>query len=112
MVPVNFRANNNDGLLIQSENKNSRVWRIVLWVLVAVYTLLLPHAIYLYNLIERHLSSRIAGKVPLAIILIFGIVYIVSIITMQKGLKDWLFLLPCAIIIYVFLRLEEYYFWF
>lgn len=107
MVSVNFRTNTCDGMFIQSESiKDKRIRRIVLWALVTVYTLLLPHANTIYRVIETHFSSRIAGKVPLAIILIFGLVYMVSIIKMQKGLKSWLFLLPCTFIVYVFLRLE------
>lgn len=94
-------------MLIQSENEKSRrIRRGVLWTMVAAYTLLLPYAISIYNVIEKHFSSRIAGKVPLMIILIFGIVYIVLIIKMKKGLKSWLFLIPCAIIVYAFLRIE------
>lgn len=80
--------------------------RIVFWTLVAVYTLVLPHAISVYNIIEKHLSSRIAAKVPLAIIFVFGIVYIVSIVKMKRGIKSWLLLLPCTIIVYAFIRLE------
>ena len=94
-------------MLTQSDKiKSRRIQRFVLWSLVATYTLLLPYAITIYNVIEKHFSSRIAGKVPLVIILIFGIVYIVAVIKMKKGIKSWLFLLPCTIIVYIFLRLE------
>ena len=94
-------------MLTQLENKKSSdIRRVVLWALVSAYTLLLPYAISIYNVIEKHFSSRIAGKVPLVIILIFGIVYIVSVIKMKKGIRSWLFLLPCTIIVYVFMVLE------
>jgi len=86
--------------------KNSFFPRTLYWSLVVVYTLLLPYAISIYNFIEKHFSSRIAGKVPLVIILIFGIVYIVAVIKMKKGIKSWLLLLPCTIIVYAFLRIE------
>ncbi len=94
-------------MFIQSEsNKSKRMRRAMLWALVTVYTLLLPHAITIYNVIEKYFSARIAGKVPLAIILIFGIVYLISIMKMKKGITSWLFLLPCTIIVCVFLILE------
>lgn len=80
--------------------------RVLYWSLVTVYTLILPHAIVVYDVIKKHFSHHIAGKVPLAIIFFFGIVYLVSVIKMKKGIKSWLLLLPCTIIVYIFLKLE------
>jgi len=88
------------------DKRNSFLLRTVLWSLVAIYALMLPYAISVYNAIEKHFSSAIARKVPFAIIILLGIIYLAAVIKMKKGIKSRLLLLPCAIIVYVFFKLE------
>jgi len=94
-------------MLTQSDNQKSRrIQRFVLWTLVAVYTLLLPFAISIYDAIVKHFSATTARQVPFAIILLLGLVYLAAIVKMKKGIKALVLLVPCTIIVYVFMVLE------
>lgn len=77
-----------------------------LWVLVAVYTLALPNVILIYNAIAKQFSSAIAQKVPIALIILLGIAYILAVLVLKKGIKALALLVPCAIIVWVFISTE------
>lgn len=94
-------------MLTQSDNaKSRRIRRFVLWTLVAVYTLLLPYAIFTYDAIAKHFSPTVAGQVPFAITILLWLVYLVAIVKMQKGIKAGMLLVPSTIIVYAFMVLE------
>ena len=73
----------------------------------AVYTLVLPHVILIYNAIAKHFSSEIAGKVSIALILLLGIAYFLAVLVLKKGIKALALLVPCAIIVWVFILIES-----
>ncbi|MFC1516119.1 VanZ family protein [Thermodesulfobacteriota bacterium] len=81
--------------------------RIVLWTLVIVYTIALPDANVVYDTIAKHFSHFVAGKVPIAIILIFGMSYAGSGIITKKNPRYYLFLIPCVIIVFAVFLLES-----
>lgn len=94
-------------MITRLEQKTSRsILRIILWALTAAYTLVLPDAILIYHAVAKHFSSKIAGKVPLAVIILLGIVYLISSLAMKKGTRSLVLLAPCAVIVYVFVTLE------
>lgn len=91
----------------QLEHKKSRpILRIILWVIAAIYTLILPDAILIYHVVVKHFSPEIAKKVPLAFVILLGVVYLISSLAMKKGIRSLALLVPCAIIVYAFVTLE------
>ncbi len=80
--------------------------RVLLWVLVALYTGCLPYVIFVYRAIEEHFSRAVVGKIPIVIISLFGIAYIVYIILTKKVTKRTAFIVLCPIIAYVIISLE------
>ncbi|MBC8432774.1 MAG: VanZ family protein [Desulfobacterales bacterium] len=87
--------------------KNSFFLRSLLWALVAVYTLVLPHVILIYTAIAKHFSSENAGKVSIALIVLLGIAYFLAVLVLKKGIKALALLVPCAIIVWVFISIES-----
>ena len=83
-----------------------QVKRVILWALVAAYTIALPHAIFIYNALAKHFSADIAGQVPLILITFFGIIYIICGFVLKKSIKFLWFIVPCVIIVYIILSLE------
>ena len=73
----------------------------------AAYTLVLPHVILIYNAIAKHFSSEIAGKVSIALIILLGIAYFLAVLVLKKGIKALALLVPCAIIVWVFISIES-----
>lgn len=91
----------------QLENKKNHAFqRISLWVLVAVYTLALPGAILVYDAITKHFSVVMAGKIPIVLIIVMGIVYIISSLMLNKSIKALKMLVPCIIIVCILIYLE------
>ncbi len=68
--------------------------------------MLLPHAIIAYEAISRGFSPKIAGKVPLAIIALFGLAYLLYGLSVKKDTRCLCFAFPCAIIVYIIISLE------
>ena len=80
--------------------------RVLLWTLVAVYTFLLPYLIVVYNAIVKHFSAAIAGKVPITIIIVMGVVFSIVVLVLKKNIKPLILLIPCAIIAWILISLE------
>ena len=80
--------------------------RVLLWTLVAVYTFVLPYLIVVYNAIVKHFSTAIAGKVPITIIIVLGVVFSIVVLSLKKNIKTLILLIPCAIIAWVLISLE------
>ncbi|UCD33646.1 MAG: VanZ family protein [Desulfobacterales bacterium] len=89
-----------------AQNKKTDLQRIMLWTLVAAYTIALPHAIIIYRSIEKHFSTYVAGKVPLVIIILLGIAYLASSVLLKRGTGYVLFLIPSTLIVYAIIVLE------
>jgi hypothetical protein len=83
-----------------------RLKRSGLWVLVGAYTIALPHVISVYTAIVRHSSVGAAGKIPLALIIALGLVYLAAAIFLKKTIRCLVFMIPCAVIVYGVLSLE------
>ncbi len=81
--------------------------RVLRWALVAVYTIALPHAIAVYEAISKGFSQEIAGKVPLAIIILFGLAYVLYGFSVKHGTRCLGFTIPCALIVYIVIFLEH-----
>ncbi len=80
--------------------------RVLLWTLVAVYTFLLPYLIVVYNAIVKHFSAAIAGKVPLTIIIVMGVIFSIVVLALKKNIKTLILLIPCTIIAWILISFE------
>lgn len=80
--------------------------KVVLWVLIAVYTFLLPQARVVYEFLVRVFGQAITGKVPLALVVLVALGYGWAVFRSQKNLKNLAYLIPCAVIAYIIIRLE------
>jgi hypothetical protein len=78
---------------------------VILWVLVALYTFILPDAIIIYRDIVGFFGQDAAGKVPLLVVVFAGIAYGIAVLRSHKGLKNLLFLVPCGIIAFLIMSL-------
>ena len=85
---------------------NRSIRRAVIWTLVAVYTYLLPYFYLIYRAILDYYGKEVVGRVPLFIVAVFGFAYCAAVLRMRKNPKYLLFLIPCAIIAVVIMRLE------
>lgn len=68
------------------------------WILVALYTFILPDFFFIYSNIVTFFGQDAAGKVPFLIVAVLGIVYVIAIFVSQKSPKNLLFLVPCVVI--------------
>jgi len=79
--------------------------KIILWVLVAAYTFILPDAIIVYRNIVGFFGQDAAGKVPVLIVGAAGVAYVIAVLLSQKSLKNLLFLVPCGVIAFLIMNL-------
>ena len=79
---------------------------IPFWLLIAVYTYILPNFRVIYEAILNTYGIEVVGKVPLAIVAAFGAAYVLSVLRTRKDLKNLLYLLPAALISFTIMRLE------
>jgi VanZ family protein len=89
-----------------SRTNSCSIWRIILWSLIAIYTFLLPNAIYIYRAIEEEYGLGFAGKIPFVIVLVFGAAYIAYLHFAKLGWKKLLYLVPSAVIALTIFKLE------
>jgi hypothetical protein len=93
----------------KSENSaiNSRaILKIVLWLLIAVYTYNLPNARVVYNFLVETIGQELTGKVPLVLVATTGLIYTALLLVSRRSLKNLLFLIPCGIIAFLIITLE------
>ncbi len=81
--------------------------RLAFWALAAIYTAALPEAITVYSSIVSHFSAEVAGRIPLVMIIIFGLIYVLAGFLMQRNGRHIKFLIPGAMIVFVVLSLES-----
>lgn len=86
--------------------KQSPFLRAAIWALVGAYTAALPHAIIVYKAFEKGFSAELAGRIPLLIIILFGLAYLVCGFLFKKGTRCLGLIIPCAIIVYLVISLE------
>lgn len=82
-------------------------FKVLLWVLIAIYTYLLPEARRVYNTIVVVFGQETAGKVPLALVVIGGMAYAAAVLRTQRSVKGLLFLIPGGMIAVLIMRLVE-----
>jgi len=82
------------------------VLKTSLWILVAVYTLLLPFFIFVYRAILNSFGKEVVGKIPLIMVVLMGISYGVAVLRRRKNWKYLLFLIPCGIITFLIMKYE------
>jgi hypothetical protein len=80
--------------------------KVFLWVLIAIYTFLLPYFLLVYRAILNSYGKEIVGRVPLVIVSAFGIAYVIAALRSRKEFKYLLFLIPCGVIAFLIMRLE------
>jgi hypothetical protein len=71
------------------------------WILVAIYTFILPDFYIIYSNIVKFFGQDAAGKVPFLIVAVLGTVYVIAILVSQKSPKNLLFLVPCGVIAFL-----------
>lgn len=81
--------------------------KVVLWILVAVYTYVLPDARVVYNAIVQAVGKDAAGKIPFVIVVIVGVAYMAAILVSHRSWKNLLFLVPCGVIAFVIIKLVD-----
>jgi len=81
------------------EKKRTVLKRLMLWGLVVGYTLALPEVITAYNAIIANTSVELAGRIPLLLLIIVGMVYMAWVVIKQRKPKKIFILLPCAVIV-------------
>ena len=77
------------------------------WVLVAGYTFILPDFYSIYRNIVTFFGQDAAGKVPIVIVAVLGIVYVIAVLVSQKSPRNLLFLVPCGVIALLIMTLES-----
>jgi hypothetical protein len=80
--------------------------RVVKWVLVAVYTFILPSAIIIYRSLVEQIGESTTGKVPVYSVVFFGTAYLLYGFIANKDFRHLLYIIPGAIIAYVIIKLE------
>jgi hypothetical protein len=80
--------------------------RIGLWVTVGLYTAALPYVVLVFRAIDRHFSQQVAGKVPLAIIILFAAVYAAICIKRKTAARGAVILAAGAVIVLLIMYFE------
>jgi len=80
---------------------------LVLWLLIAILTFLLPNVIIIYRYIEANFGGAFAGKIPFFLVIVSGTGYIACLLLMKKSLKNLLYLVPCVAIIWFIFTFQE-----
>ncbi len=69
--------------------------------MIALYTFLIPNAIIVYRYIENKYGLVFAGKIPLVIVILFGLAYLAYLYFMKLGWKNILYMIPSGIIVLI-----------
>lgn len=80
--------------------------RIVLWSMIAIYTLTLPNAIVVYRTLVEYIGAANTGKIPLISILVVGSAYGVYGYRRNNQLGHLLYLIPSGLIALAIIKLE------
>jgi hypothetical protein len=86
---------------------NSRlILKVILWLLIAVYTYNLPNARLVYNFLVETIGQELTGKIPLVLVAATGLIYAALLLLSRRSLKNLLFLIPSGIIAFIIITLE------
>jgi len=77
------------------------------WILVAVYTFILPNVYLVYRSILESYGSEVVGKIPVILVAVCGILYATVVLISQKSMQNLLFLIPCAVIAVLIIKLVD-----
>jgi len=72
--------------------------RILLWLIIALYTYFLPDARLVYNAIVETFGQQTAYRVPQMVVLAVGIGYVLAILIRRRSLANLLYLVPAGLI--------------
>ena len=79
--------------------------RVILWLLIAIYTFFLPDARLAYDAIVNSFGQSIAGRVPIVLVSLVGLAYALAVYFRHRSLKNLIYLIPCAVIAYLIMHL-------
>lgn len=80
--------------------------RVCLWLVVTLYTLLLPHVIVIYRVMVRNYSSKLAGSIPIFVLIFMGLVFLLISVRKKCWLKTILAAIPSLVIVCSIIKLE------
>lgn len=80
---------------------------ILIWLVIAVYTFLLPNARLAYDAIVNTFGQNAASRVPIITVCALGLIYALAVYRVHKSFRNLLFLIPCGVIAYLIMHLEK-----
>lgn len=80
--------------------------RAIGWLLIAIYTIILPDAILIYQKIVSLFGQEAAGKIPIIAAGILGLFYVFMLFRLKRNWKNLFFLIPCGLIALAIFTLE------
>ncbi|NPV40373.1 MAG: VanZ family protein [Anaerolineae bacterium] len=90
-----------------ADEKKKKPTGTLLWLVIAVYTFLLPNARLAYDAIVNVYGQNAAGRVPIITVCILGLIYALAVYRVHKSLRNLIFLIPCGVIAYLIMHLEK-----
>lgn len=81
--------------------------KIIGWIVIAIYTFILPDAILVYQKIVSLFGQKAAGKVPLIASSVLGVLYILILLIQKRDWENMLFLIPCGLIAFAIFILQS-----
>ncbi len=87
-------------LLKIMKNSVSILKRTLLWLIVVGYTLFLPHAIIILKFLQSNYSVKLAGRIPVVLIILIGTIYILKyyrqnrVVTLRAVVFSFFIILP------------------
>jgi hypothetical protein len=96
------------GIQIQNiSTTKGKALKVFGWMLVAAYTFVLPNVYLIYRNILESYGSEVVGKIPVILVAICAILYAAAVLISQKSLQNLLFLVPCAVIAVLIIKLVD-----
>ncbi|MFH1995137.1 MAG: VanZ family protein [Nitrospinota bacterium] len=86
--------------------KGKGVKRVYLWLAVTLYTLLLPHVIVIYRTIVRNYSSKLAGRVPIFVLIFMGLIFLLISVRKKCWVKTIITTILSLVIVCSIIKLE------
>lgn len=80
--------------------------KIIIWAIILIYTLLLPHAIIVYRNLVNRIGEEAVGTIPIISVAIIGSAYVSFGFAKNRNLRHTLYLIPSGIIALAIIQLE------
>jgi len=90
-----------------ANTKLQKLTGILLWLVITVYTFLLPNARLAYDAIVNTFGQHAAGRVPIITVCALGLIYALAVYRVHRSLGNLLYLIPCGVIAYLIMHLEK-----